>query len=129
MSTTLLDVSAGSTAGISNGFRVDISGQGPVGLSIRTTTPSGGITEIKQKIRLIVGSSNFTDGPQTAADIKAELAGGGSFSIPIEASTTGDDIRFTEAAAIMTGPIIYGYLEIAEALSDDLDIEIEALPL
>lgn len=129
MSTTLLDVTAGAAAGISDGFRVALTAGGPVGLSIRATTGGADLTSYAKPLRLIVGSSNFTDGPTAAADIKAELSGSGVFSIPIEASVTASDVRYTEAAAILSGPVAYGYLVADEALSADLAIEVEALEL
>lgn len=129
MSTTLLDTSAGSTAGDSDGFRVALINGGPIGVSIRATTPAGGITAIPQKLELVITGSNFTDGPTTAANINTQLAGAGTVTVPIEADTAANAVRYTELASTFSGPVMYGFLRTREALSNDLTIEVEALEL
>lgn len=129
MSTTLLNVSAGSTAGLSDGFRVALTEGGPTGISIRATAPAGDLENYDSKIQLVIVGSNFDDGPTAEADISAQFEGAGAVTVPIEASSVANAVRYTETAVVLSGPNVYGYLVTQTALSDDLTIEIEALEL
>ena len=131
MSTTLLNsVTAGATAGLSNGFRVDIGGQGAVGISCQVTTGGADLASFGDKpLILYVQSSNFTDGPQTPAGIKDDLGGSGMIAIPLEIDTASGGIKYTEDQFVASGPVMYGYLDAREALSADVTILVQALAL
>ncbi len=130
MSTTLLDsVSAGATAGLSNGFRVALAAGGAVGVSVRVTTGGTDLAAFDHAPALHLMSSNFTDGPTAAADINAEVGVSGSVRVPLVVSATADDVRYTELSLVASGPVLYGYIDTPEALSANVTIEVEALEL
>lgn len=129
MSTTLLDVSAGSSAGFSNGFRVALTAGGAIGISCRVTTGGADLSAFTQTPILHITPSNFTDGPTAEADIRAQLGGAGAVAIPLEVDGTANAVRFTETSLVASGPVMYGYIETPEALSANVGIEVEALEL
>ena len=136
MSTTLLDISADGSPLISDGFRVALTSGGAIGISCRVTTGGAALTRadgnpLTRQPVLHITPSNFTDGPDgtTATDTQAELGGAGSVAIPLERSGTASEVRYTEAAIVASGPVMYGYLEFFEELSATVAIEVEALEL